>query len=76
MPSAFPGMASYLLPRVGIPLRPPDPDIVLDLQALFERCYDSGGYADFIDYHRPPVPPLQGSDAEWAALWLQQQGKR
>lgn len=64
------------LPRIGIPLRPPDPDMVLDLQAIFDRCYDNGGYEDFIDYRRAPTPPLAGSDAAWATLWLQQQGKR
>lgn len=64
------------LPRIGIPLRHPDPDIVLDVQAIFDRCYDSGGYEDFIDYHRVPTPPLGSSDAEWAALWLQTQGRR
>ena len=66
----------HRLPRIGIPLRPPDPDVVLDTQAIFDLCYDNGGYADFVDYHRAPTPPLVGSDAEWAALWLQQQGKR
>jgi hypothetical protein len=43
---------------------------------LFDHCYDSGGYEDFIDYHRAAVPPLHGSDAEWVALRLQQCGKR
>jgi hypothetical protein len=64
------------LPRIGIPLRHPDPDIVLDVQAILDRCYDSGGYEDFIDYRRAPTPPLDSSDAEWAALWLNTQGKR
>jgi hypothetical protein len=43
---------------------------------LFDHCYASGGYEDFIDYHRAAVPPLHGSDAEWVALRLQQCGKR
>lgn len=64
------------LPRIGIPLRQPDPDIVLDLQAIFDRCYDNGGYADFIDYRRAPTPPLASSDAAWAELWLNTPGKR
>jgi len=66
----------HRLPRIGMPLYPPDPDVVLDIQTIFERCYDNGGYEDFIDYRRVPTPPLEGSDAEWAALWLQQKGKR
>lgn len=64
------------LPRIGVPLRPPEPDVVLDLQAIFDRCYDNGGYADFIDYRRSPPLPLGFSDAEWAALWLREKGKR
>ena len=69
-------LLQHRLPRIGIPLRPPDSDVVLDFQAIFEHCYDNGGYADFVDYRRAPTPPLVGSDAEWAALWLQQQGKQ
>ena len=64
------------LPRIGIPLHSPDPAVILDIQGIFDRCYDNGGYEDFINYHHPPTPPLEGSDAEWAALWLQQKGKR
>jgi len=64
------------LPRIGIPLRPPDPDIVLDVQAIFERCYESGSYEDFTDYRRPPTPPLPFSDEEWADVWLRTRGKR
>jgi len=64
------------LPRIGIPLRKPDSDLVLDLQEILNRCYDNGGYEDFIDYHRAPTPPLEFSDAEWAELWLSEKGKR
>jgi len=66
----------HRLPRIGIPLRPPDQDLILDIQAIFDRCYENGDYEDFIDYYRPPTPPLEGSDAEWTALWLQQRGNR
>jgi Uma2 family endonuclease len=64
------------LPRIGVPLRQPDSDLVLDLQKIFHHCYDNGGYEDFIDYRHPPTPPLEFSDAEWAELWLSEQGKR
>ena len=64
------------LPRLGIPLRKPDADIVLDLQEVFGRCYDNGGYEDFIDYRRAPTPPLEFSDAEWVEVWLRAQGRR
>jgi Protein of unknown function (DUF4058) len=64
------------LPRIGIPLRKPDADLTLDLQEIFAHCYDNGGYEDFIDYRHVPTPPLVFSDAEWAELWLSEQGKR
>jgi hypothetical protein len=64
------------LPRIGIPLHEPDSDVVLDVQEIFCRCYDNGGYEDFIDYRRAPTPPLGYSDGEWTELWLRQKGKR
>ncbi|MCS7264475.1 MAG: DUF4058 family protein [Armatimonadetes bacterium] len=33
--------------------------MVLDLQAVFDRCYDEGAYARRIDYHREPAVALQ-----------------
>lgn len=53
------------LPRIRIPLRSTDPDVVLDLQELVNLSYRRGRYDD-IDYTRPPEPPLQEQDAEWA----------
>ena len=54
------------LPTVPVPLRPPDGDAHLDLQALLHRIYDDAGYEDYI-YGGTPVPPLAGEDAAWAA---------
>ena len=48
------------------PLAGGDPDVVLNLQAVFNRCYDEGAYVRRIDYRRDPVPPLQAEDAAWA----------
>jgi hypothetical protein len=64
------------LPRIRVPLRPPDPDIVLDLQAVFTRCYDSGGYEDFVDYTAEPVLPLAPDDAAWTDALLRYAGRR
>ncbi|MBI4618110.1 MAG: DUF4058 family protein [Planctomycetes bacterium] len=55
------------LPRVAIPLRDPDGDVVVDLQSLIDRAYERGAYAWTIDYQTPPEPPLEGPDAAWAA---------
>jgi len=46
------------LPTFRIPLKAPDPDIVLNLQAIFDQSYDNGGYEDFVDYDQPPKVPL------------------
>jgi hypothetical protein len=64
------------LPRIDVPLADSDPEIVLDLQAVFDRCYDEGGYARRLDYRRDPSPPLEGEDAEWARQLLRERGLR
>jgi len=64
------------LPRCRIPLRAPDPDAVLDLPAVFSRCYDVGGYDLLIDYSRPPAVPLRDEEAAWLATLLQEKGLR
>ena len=52
------------LPRLPVPLLDPDPDVVLDLQAAFDRVYDLG-YGPSL-YRHPIDPPLAGEDAAWA----------
>ena len=54
------------LPRVAIPLRPPDADVVLDLPSVFDHCYDNGDFAREIDYNATPEIPLSHDDAVWA----------
>jgi hypothetical protein len=54
------------LPRVGIPLKPGEADVVLDLQAAVARVYDGGAYPLRIDYTREPVPQLTDEKARWA----------
>lgn len=60
------------LPRIAIPLAEPDPDVVLDVQAVFERSYENGAYADVIDYKRPPRVALSADDATWAESLLRE----
>ena len=64
------------LPRVSVPLREPDPDVVLDLQAVFARCYDNGGYADFIDYRQPPPVSLSDEESAWMEDRLKEKALR
>ena len=54
------------LPRIRIPLADDDPDVILDLQAVFSMAYEGGGYRDRIDYTSPCLTPLSPSDQQWA----------
>jgi Protein of unknown function (DUF4058) len=64
------------LPRFRLPLAADDRDTVLDLQASFTRCYDQGGFAAKIDYHRDPPTPLEDEDRKWLHELLKQQKLR
>ena len=57
------------LPMIPIPLRPPDPDACIDLQAIVHRLYDAARYERYI-YQGSPVPPLDSDDAAWAQQFL------
>lgn len=62
------------LPRCRIPLRAADPDVVLDLPAVFDRCYDVGGYDLVVDYSQEPRATLSVAEAEWLQKHLRDQG--
>ena len=60
------------LSPVTISLLPGDLPVTIDLQAIFDRCYDAGPYARKIHYGQDAViPPLQIDKAAWAAQVLQ-----
>jgi len=63
-------MLQQRLPRIHVPLQAGDPDVVLDLQAVFNRCYNEGAYARRLDYRSEPPTPLEGDDAQWADALL------
>jgi hypothetical protein len=62
------------IPVFPLPLRPPDIEPVVDLQAVLQGAYDRAGWDLAIDYSREPVPPLLEPDAAWARALLQEQG--
>lgn len=64
------------LPRIAVPLDEDIPDVILDLQAVFDRNYDAGAYRRTVDYTRDPVPPLSPEDTEWSELLLKEHGIR
>ncbi len=53
------------LPNIRIPLRTTDPDAILRLQPLINRCYRMGGYWS-ADHRNVPEPALPEDDAKWA----------
>jgi hypothetical protein len=60
------------LPPIAIPLLPGDPRVTIDLQAIFDRCYDAGPYALEVNYGTDAViPPLERDRAAWAARTVQ-----
>ena len=69
----------YLLPLrerlkpVRIPLRATDKDVILDLQPLIDRSYQTGRYWQ-TDYTRPLPQPLSDADAAWATELLKEAG--
>ena len=54
------------LKSIPIPVRPEDPDAVLDLQAMLNTAYDRAGYELRVDYLGEPSPPLKADAAGWA----------
>jgi hypothetical protein len=54
------------LPVISIPLRGKDPEVPLDLGAVFRSVYDRAAYEVSVDYRKDPQPPLEGDDAKWA----------
>src|SRR5262249_14817916 len=73
---AWPILLRQRLPRVLVPLAGKDPDVVLNLQAVLDHCYDAGRYLDDLDYRRPPPVPLTRSGAKWANALLRERGLR
>jgi uncharacterized protein DUF4058 len=54
------------LPAVDIPLLPGDPSVTIDLQSVFNRCYDCSPYAREIRYGEDAViPSLPPEQAAW-----------
>jgi hypothetical protein len=52
------------LPAIGVPLRPTDADVVLDLQPLIDKCHERGRY-HLLNYRLDLNPPLTPEDAKW-----------
>ena len=64
------------MPTIPVPLLWGEPDVPLDLQAVFRVVYERAGYDYRLPYERDPEPPLRAEDAEWARELINQWRKR
>ncbi|MFV9506854.1 MAG: DUF4058 family protein [Oscillochloridaceae bacterium umkhey_bin13] len=65
------------IPLVPVPLRHPDPPVVLDLGRALHETYRRARYDLEIDYREPPPPPaLNPTEAAWLDTHLREQGLR
>lgn len=58
------------LPAIAIPLRQGETEVTLDLQSVFEQCYENGAYGD-TDYSAELAPPLSPETKQWLAGLLE-----
>jgi uncharacterized protein DUF4058 len=64
------------LPRFRMPLASDDRDTVVDMQTIFNRTFEQGGFETRIDYSRRPEVPLEEADLRWVEVLLEQQAQR
>lgn len=63
------------LPVIRVPLRPGEPDVVVDLQALIDLSHERGRY-HLLDYRRELDPRLSPEDAAWVDQVLREHALR
>jgi Protein of unknown function (DUF4058) len=63
--SLWPTSLQERLPRIEVPLAGDDQGVVIDLQPVLDRCYESGRYEIRIDYDKECTPPLSPENAKW-----------
>jgi hypothetical protein len=56
------------LPQLPVPLRAPDPDIFIDLGAVFRTAYERGRFQKRINYQLPAPSTLRDEDRRWAEV--------
>jgi len=63
------------LPTIGVPLTLDREPVAVELQPVFDRCYDEGGFARLVKYgRRDPEPPLTAEQKAWADAILREKG--
>jgi hypothetical protein len=63
------------LPTIAVPLGADADPVPIDLQPVFDRCYDEGGFDRLMKYDRQqPDPPLAPEPRAWADGILREKG--
>ena len=53
------------VPPIAVPLRAPDPDVVIDLGRAYVNAYERGHYPRRVRYRRPPPATFSPADRAW-----------
>lgn len=61
----YPTSVRQSLPTVAVPLKPPDADVLVNLQEAFCTSFEHGAYGSSIDYSRPPTVPFAQAELDW-----------
>lgn len=73
----YPIRLEEALPLIAIPLLAHDEPVTVDLQAVFDHCYEAGPYRRRINYQEDsPIPPLTPKQQAWAESLLRSAGRR
>lgn len=71
----YPIRLEQQLPELAVPLLPGDTPVLLDLQKVFDRCYDAGQYQGQLDYDPDKlIPPPRPEQLAWAKELLRTKG--
>lgn len=58
------------LPRLPVPLRDPDPDLLIDLGAVFTTAYERGRFQRRLNYQGPLPAQIRPADKDWVETVL------
>jgi hypothetical protein len=74
--TAYPWRLAEMLPEIAVPLLPQHREIALDLQTVFNRCYDAGPYRRRVRYDdlTQIEPPLRAEQTAWVQERLRTTG--
>ena len=61
----YPVKLQERLPKIRIPLMPPDADVFLSVQSVLNMAYENGAYDRLVDYANAPQVTLDAAESQW-----------